>query len=585
MNFNEVVDQFPTGFPRCPVIAFGGSFGAQLLQQETFVASDRVMAETVMMSLLRNYNLGTSADLTILGLRKKKIAANNKQSGESDFSDSSGDENSITGVALADTVQHEVVVAINGRPLTTCDPDHGCCMCYYYYERKPGCTKGLAKSPKLCFSHCHPIATASFPKLQASKSLNTFVKRVERVGETGGISRPRIVVPVAGLLNHQSRKPTGSHHRNGCPLPLHNRNACKRQCISTSPGGSMEESTDGSEDEIMEEREETSQILDSPNMDAHQQDMSSDDIMHDVESSPPMDNLIPGLGLEKEASIIAIPSISEGVFHRIIEKEALTANPISIDDEPKLVLLHLSMIFGRMTGTPKEVAGQARYTEQLRRDTARCIMAEECSGKEVFTVDNREGDANEEGCVYRPSRHIIQDLNSLDFSDKLFSIISGRVSQVTLDYFWFSGRYWDTQALRDDFYKVSIPGLAGFLITGGAIYIPLCPQLFIRLLTHEDRWNHLLKLSLVHADDRNEIDMVKGSHCIPQVLYEKNLLGKKDQKPEVGLGTTAGEVRQTMSAHIGMPKIPERFHELVKAHPHPDKEGRSYYFMKLTKLN
>jgi hypothetical protein len=120
---------------------------------------------------------------------------------------------------------------------------------------------------------------------------------------------------------------------------------------------------------------------------------------------------------------------------------------------------------------------------------------------------------------------------------------------------------------------------------GGAIYIGLCPQIFIRLLTHEKKWMELLTLSLVHADNILEIDLVKGSHLIPPHLYEKNLLGRKDQKPEVALGTSSGQIRQTMSAHLGNETIPKRFDEMLYESSHADKSAGSYYFMKLSKRN
>jgi hypothetical protein len=99
MNLNECVDDFPLGVPKLPVIGFGGAFGAQLLQPSTFDPADPVMVERVMQDLLTKYNQGSGSVLTILGLRK--------------VVSSSGSET--------------VVVSANGRPLTTCDPEHGCC--------------------------------------------------------------------------------------------------------------------------------------------------------------------------------------------------------------------------------------------------------------------------------------------------------------------------------------------------------------------------------------------------------------------------------------------------------------------------
>jgi hypothetical protein len=98
MNLNECVDDFPLGVPKLPVIGFGGAFGAQLLQPSIFDPADPVVVERVMQDLLAKCNQGSGSVLTILGLRK--------------VASSSG----------------SVVVSANGRPLTTCDPEHGCCI-------------------------------------------------------------------------------------------------------------------------------------------------------------------------------------------------------------------------------------------------------------------------------------------------------------------------------------------------------------------------------------------------------------------------------------------------------------------------
>jgi hypothetical protein len=147
MNLNEVVDKFPTGFPMLPVVGFGGGFGAELLQQASFRTTDPAMAETVMTALPQQHNEGTGLHLAMLGLEK--------------------------------TGTDDVTVSINGRPLTTCDPEHGCCVTCYYFERKPGCAKGSSNCPRLCVSSCHPIRSLHFEEEQASVSLYKFVEAVE----------------------------------------------------------------------------------------------------------------------------------------------------------------------------------------------------------------------------------------------------------------------------------------------------------------------------------------------------------------------------------------------------------------------
>lgn len=543
MNVNELVDNFPTGIPTRPVIGFGGSFGAQLLQEATFLPANKLMVETTMKSLLARYNKGSVAELTILGLKQELIDG-----------------------------KPSVCVSINSRPLTVCDPEHGCCMSYYFYERKPGCTKGAAANPKLVFSHCHPIPTATFPSDEASDSIYMFAELVESDKWNNGKS--------AGSDSEEHRAVA---KRNRRTLPTNASNSGKRKSVTPLE---IYYSDSGSENPGCDNEDEASMNM----------FVGADDGGRDQRG-------------ESEASPLPFTEVTDLKFRRnelqeyeesiVLQSKKCARNNLCTEDQngdtdscvvpahimpPVLVLLNLGMIFGRMKGTPKEISTMDTHTEQLRRDTARCIMAETCSGKEVFTIDCREGDADKEGCVYRPDRHLIQDINSLDKDDDLFARMNGRVSQITLDYFWFSGRYWDTQALRNDFYSCSIPWLAGLLVTGGAIYMGLCPQLFIRLLTHEAHWKDLLHLSLVHAEDVGEIDLVRGSHLIPQELYEKNLLGKKDQKPEVALGTSASELRQTMSAHLGKPGIPRRFDELVCEHVNQDCRAGSFHFMKLAKI-
>jgi hypothetical protein len=96
MNLNELVGDFPTGIPKLPVVGFGGAFGAQLLQQAIFDTSNTKMVESALTELVGKYNEGSIAHLTILGLKKVEAGV----CGE----------------------KQNVVVAINGRPLTTCDP-------------------------------------------------------------------------------------------------------------------------------------------------------------------------------------------------------------------------------------------------------------------------------------------------------------------------------------------------------------------------------------------------------------------------------------------------------------------------------
>ena len=97
----------------------------------------------------------------------------------------------------------------------------------------------------------------------------------------------------------------------------------------------------------------------------------------------------------------------------------------------------LGMIYGDFVGTAAEIGDMVEHTTQLRRDTARCRATEECTGREVFTLDNREV------AHQRTDRHIVQDLKKIDLSAPLMVAVKGRVHQICLDHFWFSGVYWD----------------------------------------------------------------------------------------------------------------------------------------------
>jgi hypothetical protein len=129
MDFNELVADFPFMEPQVPVVGFGGAFGAQLLQEKKINRSDLVMVESVMQSLLQVCSSLDRRKLEILGLKKL-------------------DDDSV-------------VLNINNRPVTTLEPEHGCCDNYYVVERRAGGSKGLSKEPKLTFPHCHPVLSSN----------------------------------------------------------------------------------------------------------------------------------------------------------------------------------------------------------------------------------------------------------------------------------------------------------------------------------------------------------------------------------------------------------------------------------------
>jgi hypothetical protein len=55
MDYYEIVADFPFSTPQCPTVGFGGEFGTQLLQENSFNVSDSAMVETVMSELEEYY--------------------------------------------------------------------------------------------------------------------------------------------------------------------------------------------------------------------------------------------------------------------------------------------------------------------------------------------------------------------------------------------------------------------------------------------------------------------------------------------------------------------------------------------------
>jgi hypothetical protein len=122
MDYYEVVADCLFGEPICPVLGFGGSFDAQLLQDSCFNLSNWEMVKDTMVSLKKDYCNQSEISLEVLGLIK-----------------------------LDDGT---VAIKINERRIATCEPEHGCCMQYIVLERKTGGSKGLSTDLKLTFTYC-----------------------------------------------------------------------------------------------------------------------------------------------------------------------------------------------------------------------------------------------------------------------------------------------------------------------------------------------------------------------------------------------------------------------------------------------
>jgi hypothetical protein len=240
--------------------------------------------------------------------------------------------------------------------------------------------------------------------------------------------------------------------------------------------------------------------------------------------------------------------------------------------------LMLGMIFGNFQGSIEQIGAMNQFTTQLRRDTARCIMTETICKKEVYTLDNRDGD----GVVSRIDRHVMQDMQKLNLDHPLMKQMIGRVSQICLDHFWFVGLYWVDKAITKGFVTYSLPKMHQLLAPEGTIYFGMSIHIFSQLVQFENRITPIFEMSLVHADDVEEIDLVKGSHAIPEQMYScTDIFGKKNRCPEHEFGFTKKEIHQTVSEDMGMMQVLLRFNELIA----PGSDGRSYQFIKLTRIS
>ena len=643
MNLNEVVDEFPTGVPRLPVVGFGGSYGAQLLQKETFDPSNPAMVETTLSELLEKYNGGSDVDLVILGVKKVAVGVDGKELG--------------------------VVISINGRPLTTCDVEHGCCITYYYYERKPGCTKGSAKNPKLVFSHCHPIRNACFDDKEAAACVFTFVNEVEAgqwmqsatevttaipevakqpvgarnqttgarnrrqlpsrrkdkskvvegsVEELDDIGEERVYASVDMQVDNEhvgdcepgrrKRKHSGNNllisyvsgaavldeeAQAGGPISeaaetVRERDDSDR--IHLNGGVHMENFEEkGRDGELNEQSNEDEAVEKDEDDRAHRQsgkeregekvcrnNQKEVDLADDFqykEQQCPVDVDIDGV-----ESIDAVEGDQDECIKNTRKHESENRNEGALKshgefDNKVMCNLMLGMIYGNFVGTAEEIGGMVEHTTQLRRDTARCIATEECTGLDVYTLDIR-------GAKHQCNdRHIIQDMKKVNLSDEKMEEIRGRVHQICLDHFWFSGFYWESR-IQNTFFTKSLPSLQTLLEPHGAIYIGLSVHLLLHLLEGMPQLEHYFVPSLVHESKVEEIDLVRGSHCIPDALYAStNKFGKKDQRPESALMVTYATLQQTCPGTSDFPQILCRLQSLVG-----DIALEEYRFIRLTNV-
>jgi hypothetical protein len=158
------------------------------------------------------------------------------------------------------------------------------------------------------------------------------------------------------------------------------------------------------------------------------------------------------------------------------------------------------------------------------------------------------------------------------------------VSQICLDYFWFQEGYWADKVFKPSFFHNSLPILTDLLSPNGAIYTAFVADIFIQVVIHESSFKEHLKLSLVHERDVGEIDLVEGSHGIPDELYgDEKIFGRKDQKPEIQFGFGNNALGQKEVTGTDVKQILRRYKQLMESYN--EKENLlSYRFLKLTKI-
>jgi hypothetical protein len=450
LDWNEVVSDFPFGQPFVPIFGFGGIFGAQLLQEKTFLPSNQSMVMKTVNELLRNYSDQKASHLHMMGLKRLDVDGT-------------------------------VVVSINNRPLGTCDAEHGCCINFVVLERGTGGTKGLSSKPKLSSRYCHGINGTGFLIEESKIALASFIEEVDS-DFWPGKEHPEDV---------------------GCPSELNRTEG---------------QTTDGNKD--------------------GQDGVLQKDVTIKRRSKRPR-------------SIEVDDGIGENSTARTQDNHYRSPDNPYIPPLSQCNLM-LGMIYGNFEGTPDEIGKMNQFTTQLRRDTARCIMTEKLCKKDVYTLDNRTGD----GVVNRQDRHVVQDMQRLSLDHPILQAMLGRVSQICLDHFWFVGLYWVDKAITKGFICTSLPKMHDLLVPQGAIYFGMSVHIFCQLVKYEVQTSTFFTMSLVHANDVEEIDLVKGSHAIPDHLYSSSeVFGKKNQCPESKLGLTKKEIQQTVAEDMGMMQV------------------------------
>lgn len=546
MNVNELICGWPFSKPIVPIFGFGGQYGAKMLQMGS---SDQKMGlPKVMEEMLAFYKARPVEELELMGLKK----------------DSTG----------------SVVIEINGRDICCIEPEHFGCINFGYTERQPGRSRGSGQRYEVTSPHCHPVRTSTLSTtlaLKVGKKFKSFVdsgKWRELINEM----RPE--------MNMDFLLPDTSNAINAEASRIANVNLEESKGSEAMVADNAQTFDDDSDDSnavgnscrSSNDSDDNDAFLDSKRLQESMAIACSD--MRAKRSAvllpasvPPAKRMNTKTGITiidiAPYPAVAIPLVAD----LVVGVEAV--DPVIGVEEPGPNLM-LGMIYGAMDGTPETIADSGDFTSQLRRDTARCVATERICGRKVFTIDNREGDS------FRRDRHIRTDIAQLQMHLPLLRSLAGTVHQICLDHFWFSPVYWDERGAGGSFFSKSVPYLHSLLEDEGSIYLGICAQIFAGLAKNRASTELLFSVSLVLRQSVLEIDLVRGSHSIPDELYESKKLGPKGARPESKFQISYSMIEQTIGsfAYVTSVMVRDYLKELVCKGYQPE----DYAFIKLTKL-
>ena len=122
MNCNELIADWPFGYPQQIIFGYGGEVGVKMLRQ---ISSRKFTKEQRLEAVL---DFVKSRDVWEL--------------------------NSI-GIELSE--ENVLRCCLNQREICLADVEHWCCLGFIHCERQPGGSRGFSRTSETTFPHCHPI--------------------------------------------------------------------------------------------------------------------------------------------------------------------------------------------------------------------------------------------------------------------------------------------------------------------------------------------------------------------------------------------------------------------------------------------